>query len=425
MMLKTDYPALGEVLYTGTLPNGLTLRVIPKPGYQKISAVLATAYGGADTRFYCDGQELVTPAGIAHYLEHKMFDLPEGDALTEFDRRGAYANAFTSASVTAYYFTCTDRFEENLRTLLRLVSTPYFTEESVNKERGIITQEIQMELDDPDSCLYHSFTRALFAHSPLRQSVAGTVDSIREITAQTLYDCHRVFYRPSNLVLSVVGDTDPERVAALAQELLPPEPCERPVHCYGPDESPLPLTPFAEMRMPVSLPQFITGAKLSTVSDGAPTDRESALAGLTLRLLVGKSSPFFLRLYEQGLLNDTLDTSAAHSAGQSYVMFGGESRDPQAALDALQAEIRAVASRGFAPDYFARQKKAAYGAAIRRLTAFENLAVAVAAAALQRCNPLDEPAELARLTAEDCREWLAQRLVPERFATALMLPQNR
>ena len=424
MMLKTDYSAIGEVLYSDTLPNGLTLRVIPKPGYQKTSAVFATNYGGADTRFCCDGSELVTPAGIAHYLEHKMFDMPEGDALTEFERRGAYANAFTSSSVTAYYFTCTDRFEENLRTLLRFVSTPYFTEESVNKERGIISQEIQMEQDDPDFRLYLNFSQALFAHSPLRQSVAGTVDSIREITAQTLYDCHRVFYRPSNMALSVVGDVNPERVGAIARELLSSEFCEKPAHCYGPDESMLPFAADTEERMPVSLPQFITGVKLRTVSDGFPTTRESVLTSLTLRLLAGKSSPLFLRLYEQGLLNDALDTEAVHSAGQSFVMFGGESRDPRSVLDALQAEISAVASHGFAPDYFTRQKKAAYGASVRRLASFEDLAVSVATATLHNCNPLDNLAELTGLTAEDCRQWLLQHLIPERFATALMLPQN-
>ena len=148
-MKKTDFSAIGEVLYTSVLPNGLPLFVIPKPGYRKTCAVFAANYGGADRNFTLNGTPVETPAGVAHYLEHKMFDTPEGDALMRLNATGANPNAFTSEAMTAYYFECTRAFEENLRTLLSFVSVPYFTEESVQKEQGIIAQEIRMMEDNP------------------------------------------------------------------------------------------------------------------------------------------------------------------------------------------------------------------------------------------------------------------------------------
>mgnify|MGYP000502070264 CR=1 FL=1 len=165
-----------------------------------------------------------TPAGVAHYLEHKLFDMPDGsDALLTLSENGADPNAFTSTNMTAYYFSCTDGFEENLRTLLRFVSTPYFTDASVAKEQGIIAQEIRMGEDDPDRAVWRNLMRCLMARDGARDAVAGTVESIAEITPETLYACHRAFYAPSNMVLCAVCQDTPERVAAIAAEILPPE----------------------------------------------------------------------------------------------------------------------------------------------------------------------------------------------------------
>ena len=186
MMQKTDYSAVGETLYSTVRPNGLPIFVMPKPGYRKTFAVFATNYGGADRRFTLAGEAKNTPAGVAHYLEHKMFDTPEGDALMRLNATGADPNAFTSQSMTAYHFECTDHFEENLRTLLSFVSVPYFTQQSVDKERGIIGQEIRMYEDAPDFVVYTDLMKCLFAENPLRDSVAGTVESIAEITPEVL-----------------------------------------------------------------------------------------------------------------------------------------------------------------------------------------------------------------------------------------------
>ena len=161
-MRQTDYPAVGETLYSSVLPNGLPVFVIPKPGYRRNFAIFAANYGGADRRFLLDGTEHLTPAGVAHYLEHKMFDTPEGDALMRLNAAGADPNAFTSEAMTAYHFECVDNFGENLRTLLSFVSVPYFTQASVDKERGIIGQEIRMYEDNPDFAVYVNLMKGLF-----------------------------------------------------------------------------------------------------------------------------------------------------------------------------------------------------------------------------------------------------------------------
>ena len=219
-MLSTKYDAIGETLYFDTLPNGLTIQVMPKPGFAKCYAVFATNYGGADRRFRIGGQWRDTPAGVAHFLEHKMFDTPDGgNALAVLSANGADPNAFTSSGMTAYYFESTQGFYDNLRTLLSFVSVPYFTDESVQKEQGIIGQEIRMIEDNPGFVVYNNAMKCIYEHNPVRDSVAGTVESIAEITAQTLYDCHKVFYNPSNMTLAVVGDVSPERVAAIAREV--------------------------------------------------------------------------------------------------------------------------------------------------------------------------------------------------------------
>ena len=184
-MTKTEYAQIGETLYSARLANGLELRVIPKKDFSTFYAAFAANYGGACLRFRVDGEERDTPAGVAHYLEHKMFDLPGGDsALNILSANGADPNAFTSSGMTCYYFQCTEGFEENLRMLLHFVSTPYFTDESVQKEQGIIGQEIRMCDDSPDYVIYDELMRCLYDHHPIRDSVAGTVGSIAEITPE-------------------------------------------------------------------------------------------------------------------------------------------------------------------------------------------------------------------------------------------------
>ena len=261
-MIRTVYENIGETLYTDTLENGLTLCVLSRPGFVKSHAVFAARYGGADRRFTLDGVPKDTPAGIAHFLEHKMFDMPEGEnALSILSENGADPNAFTSTDMTCYYFSCTSRFEENLRMLLKFVSSPYFTEESVEKERDIITQEILMGADSPSRKIYQNLLSLLYNRDVITGHVAGTVESIQKITADLLYDCHRVFYAASNMALCVEGDVDPEAVYRIAEEILPVEKQSIPCAIFGEHEGMLPLKTSVEQEMPIAMPEFLIGAK--------------------------------------------------------------------------------------------------------------------------------------------------------------------
>lgn len=216
-MTRKQYPELDETLYRETLENGLTVLVVPRKGFTKKLAYFVTDFGSIHTDFRLGGKEYHAPAGVAHYLEHKMFDLPgDRDVSAEFAALGASTNAFTSYDMTAYFFPCTDHFDECLRLLLEFVSTPYFTEESVEKERGIIDQEIGMNEDAPDSVVFDNLMAAMYAVHPIRQPILGTSETIREITPEVLYTCHRAFYAPGNMLLCVVGDVDPESVASAA-----------------------------------------------------------------------------------------------------------------------------------------------------------------------------------------------------------------
>ncbi len=423
-MKKTDYTAIGETLYTTVLPNGLPIYVIPKPGYRKSFAVFAANYGGADRNFTLDGAPVQTPAGVAHYLEHKMFDTPEGDALMRLNATGANPNAFTSEAMTAYHFECTRAFEENLRTLLSFVSVPYFTEESVQKEQGIIGQEIRMCEDEPDYVLYVNLMNCLFATSPLKDSVAGTVESIARITPQTLYDCHKVFYHPSNMALCVVGDVDPEQVEAIARELLPPDPATLPGRDYGPEEGLAPVKPLAEEHMEVAAPIFMTGAKLGPMKTGPDALRDRVVAGLSLRCLCGRSSPFYLKHYSEGLLNATFSCDVDYAAGVGMVVFEGESKDPKAVQTALFEEIRRIAREGVDPALFHRQKTASYGGRIRALANFRGLAVSLAEGCFTGFQPLDAFALMESITPEDITAWIRDNLVPERMALSIIYPKE-
>ena len=220
-MERIVYPRLAEELYRVVLPNGLTVLIAPKPGFTRKLAYFAADFGAIHNVFCLDGQDMVAPEGVAHYLEHKLFDIPGGrDITAEFAALGAVPNAFTSHDLTVYYFSCTEQFNAGLELLLEFVSTPYFTDESVQKEQGIIGQEISMDADTPESRVFQNLMKCMYRHHPVQVDVLGTVESIARITPQVLYDCHRAFYQPGNMLLCVVGDVDPEEVVRIAEEQL-------------------------------------------------------------------------------------------------------------------------------------------------------------------------------------------------------------
>ena len=377
-----EYPGLGERLYSARLDNGLPVLVDCRPGWASCFAFFAVRYGGMDLRYQLDGEWTETPAGVAHFLEHKMFDTPEGNALQTLSANGASPNAFTSAEITGYYFECTRSFEDNLRTLLSFVSVPWFTPESVAKEQGIIGQEIDMVEDNPHWRLFNGLLGGLYAHHPIRTSVAGSRASIAGITAQTLYDCHRAFYHPGNMTLCVAGDVDPERVCRIAGEILPAEQRQAPARDYGPPEEMKAAREEVRRAMQVSTPLFLAGFKAEPAASGGEALRQKLVGELAADLLAGEASPLYARLYGKGLINQSFGAGFERYPGACFLALGGESRAPEAVAQAILEEGARIAREGLEDDRFRRARKAAYGSRVRGLNSLDNLCIQLARGAL-------------------------------------------
>ena len=422
-MNQSFYERIGESVYRETLPNGLQVCVVPKPGYAKKYAFFATRYGGMDTRFRLDGKWLDTPAGIAHYLEHKMFDTKEGNALQELAKNGAEPNAFTSNAMTGYYFDSTEHFEENLKILLSFVSVPYFTDESVAKEQGIIGQEIRMIEDNPDWQIYTRMMQALYQNSTARTSIAGTVESISHITAETLYQCHKAFYTPSNMILTAVGDVDPVHVVDLARSILPRERGEKIPRDYGTEPADI-AQKETSMAMEVSTPQFLTGFKCTPAPEGEDYLRMSAIGDMAYDILLGDSSPLYLRLYDQGLINTSFGGAFEMMPGVAYLYAGGDSRDARAVAGEIYREAERLAAEGIDEDFYQQVRRATFGEQLRGLNSFENIAVSLTEGYFRGYDPFRFPQVFDSITKDDILAFLRENLREERAVLSEIVPKN-
>lgn len=424
-MNERIFPGLGEKIYEDTLPNGLRIKVVPKRGFARSYAFFATDYGSMDTRFRLDGKDYVSPDGVAHYLEHKMFDMPDGNALQKMSQTGASPNAFTSYNITAYHFSCTSMFEENFRTLLQFVSQGYFTQESVEKERGIIAQEIKMYADNPGSRVDENLFRAMYKNHPIRVPVAGTVESIQDITAQTLIDCHRAFYDPSNMVLCVVGDVDPRQIHDIALEILPKVPGGASERDYGEKEPAAPNQHTITQEMEVSMPMFSVGFKGAEVPKGPQRLRQEIIGDLAGEILCGESSRLYQEMYESGLIDPGFGVSYSLVRELSMLCLGGDSENPQAVLDAVLEEAQRVVKEGVDEELFLRLKRSAVGRRIRGLDSFEGLCYRLALSDFDGYDYFTFPTLYESITAEDVRQLIAREITPEQAVLSVILPKTR
>ena len=423
-MDKKLYPRIGEEVIWVTLDNGLPVCIVPKKGFSRKYALFATRYGGMDMRFQLNGQWLDTPAGIAHYLEHKMFDTEDGNALQELAMNGAEPNAFTSNAITCYYFDSTVQFYETLEILLSFVSVPYFTDESVEKEQGIIGQEIGMIEDNPEWQVYKQLMQSLYHTSPARTPVAGSVESIREITAQTLYDCHKAFYTPANMCLVVVGDVEPQQVLDIARRVLPKDSGELIERDYGAEEPTEAARAYAEERMEVSMPSFLVGFKCPPQHGGEEQHRFAAIGELACDVLMGESSPLYARLYGQGLINGSFGAAFDILPGAAYAYAGGDSKDPKAVAEAILAEAQRLVREGVDEDYYKRIVNANFGAALRELNSFESIAVSMAEGRFQGYDPYRFPEIYDSITAADVLAFLRENVTRSHMALSVIAPKE-
>ena len=423
-MRKQEYPRIGEAVYYTKLGNGLPVYVDRKPGFQKSYAFFATNYGGMDMKFKLDGTWHDTPAGVAHFLEHKMFDTEDGNALQDLAANGASPNAFTSTAITGYYFESTRKFEENLKILLSFVSIPWFTQESVDKEQGIIGQEIQMIEDDPEWQAYMNLLAGLYRNHPSRVPVAGSRASISLITADTLYACHKAFYCPANMVLCVAGDVDPDLVCRIAGEILPGEGGSPIQRDYGAPEDEGAADSLRTLEMEVSTSIFQLGFKAEPVPNGEERLRRQLLGELCLEVLLGRSSPLYARLYGGGLINSSFGYGYEDCPGCAYLTAGGESRDPEKVRDAVLEEAGRLTREGIDEGLWRRLKKAAYGNKVRELNSFEHICIQMAQSHFAGVEYLRFPELFDGIGREDAADCLSRWITEPRFSLAVIRPRT-
>ena len=424
-MKRYSYPDLDETLYRETLPNGLEIAVAPRRGFARKIAYFVTNYGSIHTEFTLDGKKCTVPAGVAHYLEHKMFELPGGrDVTGEFAALGAAVNAFTSYDMTAYYFACTQNFEAALALLLEFVSTPYFTRESVERERGIIQQEIDMNLDSPDSVIFDRLMEIMYENHPVRVPILGTGDSIREITPEILETCHRAFYHPGNMLLCVVGDVEPEAVAAAARKILPdsPRPDARRI-CHW-QEAPVPVSRLTQCTMEVAMPTFSMAFKCIPAPPGEAAIRQEMVADLAAEALFGESSALYLRLYEQGLIDSSFGGGFETLEDCAMLCASGDSDQPLAVRDAILTEARRLSRAGIPQAEFLRMKRSALGRRIRALDSMDGVAFRICAYHFAGFDYFRFPEIYRAVTAQEVCEFLTQAVRPETCAISVITPSH-
>ena len=417
------YPMLDEKVHFTKLSNGLTVAVVLRPGFTRKLAYFVTDYGAVHTAFQLEGKDYQTPAGVAHFLEHKMFELPERDVTAEFAALGANVNAFTSYDMTAYYFSCTENFVENLKLLLEFVSIPWFPADSVQREMGIIDQEIGMNLDAPDSQVFEKLMEQMYTKHPIRVPILGTSETIRQITPEILHACHRAFYTPENMILCVVGDVDPGQVEAMALEVLGAEARPWGKKCRSWQEE---MTCGGTVRkvMEVAMPTFQLGFKCAPGESGEETVRREVIGDLAAEALFGESSELYLKLYEEGKIDGSFGGGYETVDGCSILLCGGDSREPEAVREAILEFAGQLRRKGIPEADFLRMKRSALGRRVRDLDSFDSTAFRVCAYHFSDFDYFRFPEVYADVTGEEVLAFLEASVREDRCALCVIEPKE-
>ncbi len=392
-------------------PSGLEIYIMEMPGFHTAYALFGTKYGSINTQFRLKGEEdyAQVPNGIAHFLEHKLFENEDCDAFAQYAKTGANANAYTSFDRTCYLFQCSENFRESLEILLSFVQAPYFTQESVAKEQGIIGQEIRMYEDEPSWRVFFNMLRSMYHNHPVRIDIAGTVESIAEIDADLLYRCYHTFYNLHNMVLSVAGNVKAEEVLELCDKLL--KPCEdRGLQQVFPDEPYEVVEPLVEQALPVGAPLFNLGFKLRP-RQGHDLLNAELKAHMVMLTLLGNTSAFYQEMMEKGLLNSEFGVDSPFTGdGYFALICGGESRDPEAVRDRILEVIEDAKKNGFDRETFEMIRRTHYGAMIRSCNNVESNASSMLNAFMAGLQPFSTIKALAGITYEDAMQFLTEEI---------------
>lgn len=369
--------ALCEKYYKIKHDSGLTIYVYPKEGYSSTYAIFGTKYGSVNNTFKVDNGDVIkVPDGIAHYLEHKLFESEDGDAFSRYAKTGANANAYTSFDKTCYLFSCTDNFEKSLEILLDFVQSPYFTEETVAKEQGIIGQEIKMYDDSPAWRVMFNMLMGMYKTHPVRIDIAGTVESIAQITPEYLYTCYNTYYNLNNMVLCVAGNTTVDTVLSIADKMLKKSDYHEIENIFE-EEPDSVVESYVEQIFPVGLPLFNLGFK-EKAGKNRVDEKTLAYSEILLFLLASSTSTLYRKLMDENLINASFAYEFFEGEGFLGTIFSGESRDPEKVAEIIKQYIEKLKCDGIDEEDFEIAKRATYGDAIASLNSTDNIANMIA-----------------------------------------------
>ncbi len=413
--------ALGESYFKINHKSGLTILIHPMPEYSGVYALFGTKFGSINRSFKTNLEDDIctVPDGIAHFLEHKLFEGEVEDAFVSYSRTGANANAYTSFDRTCYLFSATDNIYESLEILLNFVTHPYFTKETVEKEQGIIGQEIKMYDDDPNWCASLGLLKALYWEHPVKIDIAGSVESIAKITPELLYRTYNTFYNLGNMALSIAGNIDVDSVIELADKILPDSP-EIVIENVFPNE---PLDIFlkkTEKNLEVSMPLFEIGFKEKPENENQL--KVSLESEMLLEMIFGESTDFYQRLYNEGIINSTFGYEVMSGDGYFANILGGEADCPQQVYDEICAEIVRIKNEGLSKELFEIVKKSFYGRCVSRFNSVENVASSMLYSHFLDCDAFENLNILANITFEDLEKRLKKQFFEERSSISVVSP---
>lgn len=394
--------------------SGLTVYVYPKKDYVSTYAVCAVNFGSVNYDFMCGNERVTLPDGTAHYMEHKMFD-----GFTEF---AAYANAYTTFDKTAYLFSCTQDFEKSLERLLELMQNPNFTEESVEKERGIIAQEIKMYEDDPYSRAIYNLLEAMYFNAPIKKRVAGTVDSIMDITPQTLYTCYNSFYNLKNMILCVSGNVDVDTVCKIADKMLTASDNETAENIKF-DEPYEVKKKYVKEEFSIAMPLLYMGFKQG-IPDEKITEKSLAETDIMLFLLSSNTSELYRELTDEELINSTFGYEYLYGDGYSMIMFSGETKDPDLTAEKIRNAVINMKNNGIDEKELEIAKKALYGSEIEAANSTERIGNAIIDFAMSGLNIFNYLEAITEVTVEGINQRIDRQLDENNYSLSIVLPKR-
>lgn len=419
-----DCLKIKEKAYIEDLDNGLKVIIVPKKESTKKFVIWGTKFGSIDNKFILPetGEEVTVPDGVAHFLEHKMFEQPNGtNSLDTMMALGLDANAYTTNDHTAYLFECSEdeNFYKGLDELMDYVQSPYYTNENVEKEKGIIGQEIMMYDDDPGFQLYLNTLKCLYSKCPIRIDIAGSINSIAPINPDILYKCYNTFYNPSNMVLVVCGNFEPQNILEEIKKRLKPSKNIGKIHRIYEEEPKEINEKHMEKSMSVSMPIFMIGIKDKIVNPSERVRRHMAIE-VILNLLIGKSSNLYKKLYEEQILLGEADSEYEFSNQYAHILISGQSNNPQLVQNMLITEIEKLKNNGFVAEDFERMKRKIYGEFVTEFNDVASISRMFLADTVKQINSFDYVDEYDNITMEYAKELLNEVFVEDKMVLSVI-----